>query len=408
MSKRIFICCVYLFSFSILVACGNDKVAENRQLPPPPVVIEEVRLKTQPVVYRYPAQITGVNSISVYARVQGTLLKQLYKNGAFVKKGTSLFLIDPSEYEAVYKERKAQYDGAVAQYNYAKADFGRIENLYKKQAYSQDQYEQALSTYKLSVSSMNAAKQAMDNAAISLGYTNVLATSDGIVQKPELTIGSLVRANDLLTSIADTTSLYVEFAIPSTRRQNIENLFTKGIFVLSSEGYSIEVILEDGTSFPQRASVDFQGTEINTYTNSIQWRGIVNSARDALLPGSFVDIKLHGLMAKGAIIIPQKSILSQGTQSMVWVVGEGNIAQIRPIVLGEAIGTDILVLQGLNEGERIITEGILKARPGAPVAPRPTSIPVDIETGHPGMSSTQKEDNPRAQSMYILPGSNEA
>lgn len=394
--------CIASIILLTLVSCGNsDTTTGTRQIPPPPVVLMQIERKDIPMTYILPGQLSGVQSVDVIARVEGTLLKQYFNNGKNVRAGESLFLIDPSTYQAQVKEKEAQLQGAIAQYNYAKAEYERIKGLFEKDAYSKAQYEQAYSAFQSAESQRISAQQALDIARINLSYTKVIATVDGVVQKPEYTLGSYVKAGSLLTSIAGVNSLYVNFAISATRHQHIVEALAQGLFILDPAGYTVRITRYDNSKYPLEATVDFIGTSINTATNTVSWRAVLNNSKGDLLPGEFVSAELNGLIAKDAIVIPQKALISRGTQSFVWVVGEGNIVQLRPVVLGDVLNNDILILQGLEQGERIIVEGILKARPGAPVTPMPAGNPTQMQresqsTGQTA-STTQSQENATKQ-----------
>lgn len=363
------ITCVVLLT---LIACGESKKNQtSTQVPPPPVVLMEIERKDIPITYSIPGQLSGVQSIDVIARVDGTLLKQYFSNGKNVRTGDSLFLIDPSTYQAQVKEREAQLQGAIAQYNYAKAEYDRIKGLFEKDAYSKAQYEQAYSTFQSAESQKVSAQQALDLAKINLGYTRVLSTVDGIAQKPEYTIGSYVKAGSVLTTIAGVNTLYVNFALSAKRHQHIMDLLSTGAFILDPAGYTTTITRSDNSTHSTTATVDFVGSSINTTTNTISWRAILKNSNNALLPGEFVTVELKGLTAKNAIAIPQKAIIAKGPMSFVWLVGENNIVQLRPITLGDTIDNNVLVTHGLEQGDRIIVDGILKARPGAPITPIP-------------------------------------
>ena len=384
--------CIPFIVLLTLVSCGNSNTdpGANQAPPPPPVVLMQIERKDLPITYTLPGQLSGVQSVDVIARVEGTLLKQYFSNGKTVRAGESLFLIDPSTYQAQVKEREAQLQGAIAQYTYAKAEYERIRGLFEKDAYSKAQYEQAYSTFQAAESQKISAQQALDIAKINLSYTKVLATVDGIVQKPEYTLGSYVKAGSQLTSIAGVNTLYVNFAIPATRHQHIMDFLAKGLFVLDPAGYTVNITRYDNTQYPIEASVDFIGTNINTTTNSVSWRAILNNTKGDLLPGEFVSTELKGLIAKNAVVIPQKAIISRGSQSFVWIIGENNIAQLRPVILGDTVNKDVIILQGLEQGDRIIVEGILKARPGAPITPIPAGAPQGQTPTNNNASTTNK------------------
>ena len=360
---------VFLFIISLSsVSCSKGDVAPTK-IPPPPVVLQKLHRQDVPITYTFPGQLTGVHSVDVVARAEGVLLKQYYKNGARVQQNESLFLIDPSVSRASLREKESQLRSAQATYDYARNEYNRINELYQKNAYSTSQYQQALSQFKNAEAQLKSLQQSVEIARINLSYTKVEASVNGIVQQPEVNIGTLVKPGTVLTKIASVDSLYVNFALPLKQHHLIHSQIKKGVFVVDPAGYTVRIEKKYGMQGTVTAKVDSIGTDVNTQTDSVSWRAIASNQEGLFLPGEFVTVDLHGVIAKDALFVPQKSIIYQGQNTFVWVVDSNNIAQLRKITLGDTVNSSVLVLDGLNDGENIIVEGILKARAGAPVTP---------------------------------------
>lgn len=360
---------IFLFTISLSSAgCSKGEVTPTK-VPPPPVVLQKLHRQDVPITYTFPGQLTGVHSVDVVARAEGVLLKQYYKNGAKVQQNESLFLIDPSVSRASLKEKESQLRSAQATYDYARDEYNRINELYQKNAYSTSQYQQALSQFKNAEAQLKSIQQSVEIARINLSYTKVEASVNGVVQQPEVNIGTLVKPGTVLTKIASVDSLYVNFALPVKQHHLILAQIKRGIFVLDPAGYTVRIEKKYGVQGAIAAKVDSIGTDVNTQTDSVSWRAIASNQEGLFLPGEFVTVDLHGIIAKDALFVPQKAIIYQGQNAFVWVVDSNNIAQLRKITLGDTVNSSVLVLDGLNDGESIIVEGILKARAGAPVTP---------------------------------------
>lgn len=323
--------------------------------PPPPVTVVTVKAEDTPVFYEYSGRIAGKKAVEIRPRVSGTILKRNYVEGTYVKKGAVLFIIDPAPYEASLAQAKAKAQQT-------ERDWTRAKSLFAENALSSKEHDAALSAYEQAKADLKIAK-------INLDYTTVKAPIAGVASKEALSEGSLVSADStLLTHLTETDLLYINFSIPDYEMMDQRSMLEKGTLVLpANKKLTAEISLGDGTPYGVTGTVDFTDSIIDTQTGTIQSRAILSNANQGLLPGMFVRIKIKGFTHKQAITIPDQAVM-QGPQGVfVYAVSPENTASIKPIKLGLLIEGKRFVDEGLTTGDKIITEGMIKVRPNAPV-----------------------------------------
>lgn len=343
------LCCAVL----LLSACEKKDQAAQ-QMPPMPVTIFEVTAQNTPWPAEYLAQTQGSRAVDVRARVQGIIEKRLYTEGQYVKKGQVLFLLERAQYEAQMQQAAAQLDSASREWK-------RIQPLFAQNAVSQKDRDNARSNY-------DAAKASLRQAKINLDYCTVTAPVSGFTSKESLTIGNLVGNNSLLTTVNQTDPMHVNFAIAGPERMRRQTLFAQGRLRFPEKGiYAATLRLLDDTEYGTPGVVDFIDTQVDPDTGSISARASFPNADNHMMPGQYVRIRMEGDMLVNAVLIPQKAVLTTQKGTLVMVVGPDNKVQPCPVQLGVAIGERYLVNSGLKGGERIVLEGLIKARPGAVV-----------------------------------------
>ena len=336
----------------ILLLTGCSKKDKNEAQPQNvaiPVNTYNVNQGDVPVSFEYPAKLTSLQSVEIYARVEGVLLERHFVEGGLVKKGDKLFKIEPDKYQAAFN--KAQAEFAAAQ-----RDWVRAQKLFKNNALSPKEYDSARSIYEN-------ARASLDVARVDLNYTDVIAPSSGKVSMKRYDIGDLVGkvgADNVLTTITQLDPIHAEFSIPSNDYYFLRTLDHKEVKVI--------YLLPDGTPYDNLGKLDFIDSVLDANTATIKARAIVENPDYLLVPGEFSRIRLDGIIAKDSIMIPQVALMQDAKGSYVFKVVEGK-AQPTPVVLGYNIGNNVLVKSGLNAGDVIITSQLIKLRPGVPVTP---------------------------------------
>ena len=342
----------------LLVACKEEK-KEQAQPMLPPVAVYEVKVQDVPWPAEYQAQASGSRAVEVRARVQAIIEKRLYEEGDFVKEGQQLFQLERDQYEA-------QVQQAEAQFNNAEREWKRVRPLYEQNAVSQKERDNARAAY-------DTARAALRAARINLNYCQVVSPVSGYSSKENFTEGNLVSNNSLLTYVNQTNPMHIDFSIAAPERMRRQQLASEGRLSFPAEGkYSARLRLLDGKMYEGTGEVTFIDSQVQAQTGVIKARAVFDNSEGSIMPGQYVRLYMEGDVLKKAILIPQKCVTITQKGAMVMAVDKDNTVYVIPVVVSESIGHNYLVDSGLKGGERLITEGMIKARPGAKVKITPT------------------------------------
>jgi membrane fusion protein (multidrug efflux system) len=354
------------------------------RMPPAQVTIAEIQAQAVPVTYEYAARVSAYREVQVRARVGGILLKRNFTEGSTVKAGQVLFEIDPAPFEAELARAKAQLQQAQAQYNQAVRDSERALQLFARGAGSEKARDDALSAKELGAAAVAAAEAQVRTAQLNLDYTEVKAPISGITSLERVPEGSLVGTtgdSSLLTSITQLDPVYVNFSFADREGADIRRLLNaqspKGSPV---KDLKVKITFGDGTAYDQEGTVDFTSSSIDTETGTLQARAIVKNPDRRLVPGQFVRATVTGLTLSDAIVVPEAALMQGPQGQFVYTVNDSGKAEIRPVQLGRQIKGGWIVSSGLKVGDKLVTEGVIKVRPGATVtaliAPANTNVAV--------------------------------
>lgn len=351
-----------------LTACSNEKKGAAQGPPPPLVTIFNVEAKDHPYPAEYQGITQGSKAVEVRARVEALITKRLYVEGDYVKEGQLLFQLERDQYEARLQD-------AAAQFERTKREWDRIRPLYEKNAVSQKDRDAARAAFETAQANVRTAK-------INLSYCQVVSPVSGYTGKEQVTPGNLVGNNSLLTTVNQTNPLYVNFAIAGPDYMRRQQLTADGR-LLPPDVYKAHIRLLDGAMYDKEGQVTFVDTQVDKATGVIKARAEFTNADDFVLPGQYVRVYMEGAVLKNAVLIPQKCVLMTQMGTLVMVVGEGNKVEMRPVTLNVSIGNNYLVDSGLKGGERIVLEGLVKARPGQSVRIADTAQPAQGAQGQP-------------------------
>ncbi len=335
-----------------LVACESDKKGHpDMRLP---VSAVEVTVGDAPWSSQFQAQATGSRAVEVRARVQGIIEKRLYNEGDFVKAGQQLFQLERDQYEAQMQQAQAQYVNAEREWK-------RIRPLYEKNAVSQKDRDSALAAY-------DSAKAALRQAKINLDYCQVVSPVSGYSSKENYTPGNLVSNNSLLTTVNQTDPMYIDFSIAAPERMQRQQLAAAGVLQFpQGNRYKAKLRLLDGTMYATEGEVTFIDSQVQPSTGVIKARAVFPNADGQIMPGQYVRLFVEGDILKNAILIPQKCVVVTQKGAVVMGLDKDDKVYPIPITVTVSVGDKYLVGSGLKGGERIISEGIIKARPGTQV-----------------------------------------
>ena len=371
-------CSIRLFAAGavFLALAGQPVLAQapgGATPPPPQVSVTVVEPHDVPVTYEYAARISAYRNVQVRARVGGILLHRNFTEGTEVKAGDVLFEIDPAPYEAELEKAQAQVAQAEAQYQQSIRDAERAEQLVQQKVQSTAVRDSAFATRDLNKASVAAAKAQLRTAELNLSYTKVTAPISGITSLEQVNEGSLIgtdASSSLLTSITQLDPVYVNFSFTDTEAAEIDRLRAeRGATGEDADRVKIRVLFGDGQAYDHEGTIDFTSSSLDTETGTLGARAVVENPNRRLIPGQFVRAEILGIQVKNAITIPKAALLQGPQTQFVYVVGKDNIVEVRPITVARELSDAWLVSEGLNAGDRIITEGLVKAAPGAPVTP---------------------------------------
>lgn len=354
------VCVVFLF-----VGCSKEN--ENAQAMQQNAAISVgtyvVKTADVPVSFDFPAKLESLQSVDIYARVEGTLLEQHFMEGGLVKEGDKLFKIDPSKYQAAYNMAQAQLLSAQATFKAASRDWKRAQKLFKEKALSPKEYDSAQSVFESANAAVANARASLNVAKIDLDYTDVMATASGKISMKRYDIGDLVGVaggNNVLTTITQLDPIHAEFSIPSN-----DYYFVR---TLNQENVSVYYILPDGSQYEKEGKIDFIDSVIDSTTATIKARALVENPEHLLVPGEFSRIKLEGFILEKSIVIPQKALMQDSKGSYVFKIVDGKVQPVY-ITTGHIIDNSVVVKSGLSDNDVIITSQLIKLRPGASVVP---------------------------------------
>jgi multidrug efflux pump subunit AcrA (membrane-fusion protein) len=417
----------------VLAGCNSSPpVVET---PPAPVSV------SQPLVHKvidydtYDGRIAAVETLEVRSKVRGYLEKIYFQEGAEVKDGDLLFLIDPEPFEAALAQAEAQLESAEASSKLANAEYDRTRVLFRKGAVSQEDMDVATGKKAVAMADVAKARAAVREAKVNLDYTvlrarisgqpspvtgasaaalmasppgpgPLMATSallagrtrgKGKISRAQVTLGNLVNAGGgetLLTTIVSQDPIYVFFDIPERALNRYREDFRKG----RAEGAApppiadlripVYVGLEGETGYPHKGLIDFADNRVNPSTGTIQVRGVLPNAKGILDAGMRARIRVPVTDSREAVLITERAVANDQGLKFVYVVNDQNVAERRDIKLGRLSDGLQVVEEGLKREDWVVVNGIQRVRDGQKVEPRRVSMP-----GAPAEASNQGSKN---------------
>jgi membrane fusion protein (multidrug efflux system) len=359
-----------------LAACTPSNGSEKKGgghpgmgMPAPEVSVVTVAPQTFPVNFEYVGQTAGSREVEVRARVTGILLKRNFDEGAPVKRGESLFTIDPAPYQAAAARAEADVGAAEARLEQAKRNAARLKPLYAEKAVSQKDYDDAVSAEAIGAADLTAARARLAEARLNLGYTRVEAPISGLAGRSLRSEGSLVSGPDvLLTTVVQVHPIWVMFGIPDNEQARIQREIQAGRMRMPKDGrFEVALLLPDGSTYGHTGKLNFSDVRISPSTGTRESRAEMPNPEAALRPGQFVRVQLRGAEIPNAVSVPQRAVLQGPQGKFVYVVNQQSQAEARPVEAGEWAGDAWIITSGLKPGERVITDGLMKLGPGAPV-----------------------------------------
>jgi membrane fusion protein (multidrug efflux system) len=358
---------------SLLAAgCGKQQAsASPHQAAPPEVGVVVVKPQEVTLTTELPGRTSAHLVAEVRPQVGGIIQKRLFIEGADVKAGQVLYQIDPATYKAAYDSARAALARSQANLTPARLKEERFRDLVKIKAVSQQDYDDASAALKLAEADLASSKAALETARINLAYTRVTAPISGRIGRSSVTDGALVTASQSapLATIQQLSSMYVDVTQSSANMLRLKRSLASGLLKSSGAGQArVRLILEDGSPYPLPGTLKFSEVTVDQSTGSITLRAVFPNPEQTLLPGMFVRAVVEEGDNPQAILVPQRGVTRnpQG-DAMVLVVGAGEKVEPRIIKVARTVGDNWLVSEGLKSGDRVILEGVQRAKPGTVV-----------------------------------------
>ncbi len=350
---------------ALTAGCGKGQQAAGpggAGMPAMPVTVLTVQPQRVPIVIETVGQAEGSKEVEVHARVSGIMTKQHYKEGDTVKAGATLFSIDRAPYEYALAQARAALEQAQANLEQAQREATRLKPLVAERAISQREYDDATTTLKSAQAAVLAGTARVRDAQLNLSYTNVTAPITGVSGRAQQSEGSLVTAgtaSSLLTTISITDPIWVRFAFSESEVQQLRQ---------ASGKTGVTLRLPDGSTYGTTGKLNFTASTVDAKTGTVQLRATFANPKLTLMPGQFVRA-LVTTGAREAYLIPQSALTQSDQGRMVFTVAADNTVAPRPVETAGWSDHDWVVTKGLNAGDKVIIDNLLKLRPGASVAP---------------------------------------
>ncbi len=350
---------------ALFSGCGKEVASNN---PPTtlgmamPVTAVEIQPQHAPLIIEAVGQAEGSKEIEVRARVSGLLTRQHYREGDRVKAGATLFSIDKAPYEIALAEARAALAQEQANIEQARREATRLKPLIEERAVSQKEYDDAVSALQTSQAVLLAREAAVREAELNLSYTRVSAPLSAVSGRARQSEGSLVTAasdSSWLTTLSVTDPIWVRFAFSESEMQRLRQAGSKT---------DVRLVLPDGSRYEAPGKVNFTASTVDPATGTVALRAEFPNPNLALLPGQFVRVQV-AVGERLAYLVPQSALFQNDQGKLVFTVAADNTVSPRPVETDGWSGHEWIVTSGLAPGDKIITDNLMKLRPGAPVAP---------------------------------------
>jgi len=359
----------FLFLTTFLTGCESKQ--EISAPGAPDVEVTEVVRRDVPIYTEWVAQLNGPNNAQITPRVQGYLLRQDYRDGFFVKKGQLLYEIDSTPFEAALAQAKAQVAVAVANLSNADTNVARDRPLAAQGAIPQKQLDTDVATQAASKAQLDASEAELTQAKLNLSWTKVYSPIEGIAGLTISQVGNLVGTTTNMTTVSQVNPMWAYFSISESDYLSRADIFHQILSGKSIVSPAVEFIQANGLIYPQTGRIILVNREIASQTGTIQLVAEFPNKITALRPGGFGRVRIQTGINNGALLIPQAAVIEVQSIYQVVVVGGDNKVNFRVVKVGNRVGTDWIINDGLKLGEKVVVQGFMKLRDGMQVNPKP-------------------------------------
>jgi multidrug efflux system membrane fusion protein len=359
---------------AVLTFAGCGEKAEQAAAPPPSVTVAQPTKRTVTDWDEFTGRFDAVEQVQIRARVTGFVMTVDFKDGAIVKTGDLLYTIDPRQYEAAAEQAQGQLDDAKAKIELGQRELDRAESLIKTQAVAESIVDQRRQQLQAAQAAALQAEGALKRAQLDVEYTKVRAPIDGRISRHLVTIGNLVQGSEsgatLLTSIVSLDPIHVYFDMDESIYLKNSRLWFEGKRPSSRDTPNpVQVLLAGETKPSHDGRMDFLDNRLDVGTGTLRGRALVENHDLSILPGQFARVRVLGSAPYDTLLLPDTAIATDQSRKIVFVVKDDNTVEAKPVTLGPLDDDLRVVREGLKPEDKVIVEGLQRARIGAKVAP---------------------------------------
>ena len=350
-----------------LTACGDQPEMAGGAMPE--VTVVKIEPRDTPVATEFVAKTASSRRVEIRSRVEGFLDQRTYQEGTMVDVGQVLFQMDPKPFEAQLNAARAELAQQQARLDTAKINLNRIKPLAEKKAVAQKELDDALGIYRESAAAVEQSMARVVQAELDLGYCTIISPVKGLSSFAVMREGAYIGMGDsLLTYVAQIDPMWVEFSVSENQLLKRRSEVASGTMKEPPDNdYVVEIVLADGTVYSHTGKITFADASLSEETGTFLIRAEVDNPEHLLRPGQFVRARIKGAERPNAILVPQRAVQQGAKGSFVWVVDSDGKAEFRPVVVGPWHGDEWFIDSGVNAGDTVVVDGVLKLRAGVPV-----------------------------------------
>lgn len=359
-----------------LAGCSEEPKA-GAAAPPPPVVVATPEVQRVVDYDEFTGRTDAVEAVDVRAQVSGYIAQVAFQDGSVVKAGDLLFQIDDRPYVAQLNRATAEVERVTAVLTKSKNEFARLEEPFKTGAVSALEYDNQQQVVKSNEAALAAAKAELEAARLNVEYCKVTAPIHGRVSRPLVTAGNLVSSQTPLTSIVSITPVYVYYDVDERTMLYYQSLAQKEQQRpedVKQRQIKVGMARANDQDFPFEGILDFVDNRVDASTGTVKVRAVFQNDSGVLVPGLFVRVRMQRSAPADAMVVPERALGNDQGRRFVFVVDDQNTVQYRPVEVGPLVGTKRVVKSGLSPTDRVIVDGVQRARTGAKVTPQPAPV----------------------------------
>jgi membrane fusion protein, multidrug efflux system len=382
------------FAAAVVLLGGCKKAPPEAQRPPVDVTIVTVEQKATPVAFDFTAQTESSREVEIRARVEGFLDKRMYTEGALVKAGQTMFIMDRRPFEAALQTARGELAQQQARLTVTKANLARVVPLAAQNALSKKDLDDAVGNEKEAEAAVIAAKGQVQTAELNLSYTIIKSPLLGLSSYARQQEGSYVTPTQggLLTYVYQLDPMWVNFSISENELLRYREQIAKGqLRFPPGNKFDLTVILADGSIYPEQGHIDFTNPAFSSETGTFLVRAVFSNPKGTLRPGQFVRARVSGAVRPDAILVPQRAVLQGSKSHFVWVLDKDSKPHQRIVDVGDWHGDSWFITQGLRTGERVVVDGAIRVNADSRVKVTGTAAPSDLPASAPAQQDADAQ-----------------